>query len=57
MSEQSSAEYFRMRAQDERLRAHHAINSRAAAAHADMAARYEEMAGRFEAKSKLRIVS
>ena len=45
-----------MRAQDERLRSHHATDARAAAAYADMASRYEEMAGQFEAQSKLRIV-
>ena len=56
MPEQDNAEYFRMRAQDERLRSQHATDPRAAAAHADMADRYEEMAAQFEANSKLTIV-
>ncbi|WP_156029654.1 hypothetical protein [Sphingomonas sp. URHD0057] len=49
MSEQTNAEYFRMRATDERQRAQRANDSRAAGAHAEMAERYDELANSFEA--------
>lgn len=50
MSDQTNAEYFKMRADDERLRCEHASDPRAAAAHAELAARYDELATDFEAK-------
>ncbi|HLO21687.1 MAG TPA: hypothetical protein VK192_14500 [Sphingomicrobium sp.] len=57
MSEQTSAEYFKKRADDERARSEQATDPRAAAAHAELADRYEEMAGRFDEEDEARRVS
>ncbi len=51
MSEQTSAQYFRMRAEDERRRSQEATDLRAAKDHADMAVRYDQMANRFDSRS------
>ena len=52
MHERNNADYFRMRAEDERLRSQQATDPRAAGVHAEMALRYEEMANQFESQVK-----
>ena len=52
MSEQTNAQYFRMRAEDERRRSQEATDLRAADAHADMAVRYDEMADQIDGKKR-----
>ena len=52
MADQTSAQYFRMRAADEWRLSEDAADFNAAAAHANIAIQYEEMAARFEAMQK-----
>ena len=52
MPDQTNAEYFKMRAPDERKRSNQATDPRAAAAHAAIAERYDEMAALFEGKAR-----
>ena len=54
MPDQTNAEYFRMRAADERARSRQATDPRSTAAHAELANRYEEMAERFGVKDEER---
>ncbi len=51
MSDQTNAGYFAARALEARKRSRSANDPRAAAAHAEMAARYEELAAEFHARS------
>ncbi len=51
MTDQTEAQYFRMRAKDERTRSQQASSSPAATAHAELADRYEQLAAQFEAES------
>ena len=56
MSDPTNSEYFAARAQEDRKKSQSATDPRAAAAHAEMAARYAELAVEFEVeRPKLRI--
>ena len=48
MSDPTNSEYFAARAQEARKKSQSATDPRAAAAHAEMAARYAELAVEFE---------
>ena len=58
MSELDDADYFSLRANEERTLSLKSKDKRAAAAHTEMAERYEELADQFRASHpRLRIVS